>query len=86
MIDHFLKGLKASIWAQVLVANQQTFERAAFLAKHVAGAHGEAAHSGPIPMDLGAIHSNGNGNGSNTGIGNGIGKCRHTQDTQSNHS
>ena len=37
--DQFIRGLKASIWALVLVADPQTFERAALLAECIAGAH-----------------------------------------------
>ena len=58
VLDRFIRGLQALIQAQVLVADPQTFERAALLAERVAGAQGETTHSGPIPMDLGAVHGN----------------------------
>ena len=53
---------------------------AALLAEHVAGAHGEAAHDEPQPMDLGAMQNSGMGvayheakqaNGTCTGHGQG---------------
>ena len=52
VLDRFIRGLQASIRAQVLVADPQTFERAALLAERVAGAHREAAHIGPHPWTL----------------------------------
>ena len=86
VLNCFIRGLQASIRAQVLVADPQTFERAAPLAERVAGAHGEVACSGPTPMDLGAVHGNANGNRNNPGIGGSLANnygC--TQGTQSNH-
>ena len=83
VLDRFIRGLQASIRAQVLVADPQTFERAALLAEGVAGPHGEAAHSGPTPMDLGAVHGNANGNSNNPGTGGGMANnYGHTQETQ----
>ena len=69
VLDHFIRGLKASIRAQVLVADPQIFERAALLAGRVAGAHGEAARSSSTPIDLGAVHGNANSNSNNLGTG-----------------
>ena len=56
----------------MLVADPQTFDRAALLAEHVARAHGEAVHSGPIPMDLGVVQGNINGNSNNPSTGCGM--------------
>ena len=85
VLDRFIRGLQASIRAQVLVADPQTFERAALLAERVAGAHGEAARSGPTPMDLGAVHGNATGNSSNPGTGGSLANSYgRTQGTQSN--
>ena len=86
VLDHFIKGLQASIRARVLVADPQTFERAALLVERVAGAHREVARSGPTPMDLGTVHGNANGNSNNPGTGGSLANnygC--TQGTQSNH-
>ena len=52
----------------MLVADPQAFERVAFLAECMTGSHGEAASSGPIPMDLGVIHDNANGNSNNPAL------------------
>ena len=69
----------------MLVADPQTFERAGLLAERVAGAHGEAARSGPIPMDLGAVYGNANGNSNNPGTGGSLANSYgRTQGTQSN--
>ena len=68
----------------MLVSDPQTFESAALLAERMAGAYFKAAHSGPTPMDLGAIDSNGIGNSKSPGIGSSIGNCGCTQGTQSN--
>ena len=85
VLDRFIRGLQASIRAQVLVADPQTFERAALLAERVAGAHREAAHSGPTPMDLGAVHGNATGNSNNPGTGGSLANSYgRTQGTQSN--
>ena len=85
VLDRFIRGLQASIRAQVLVADPQTFERAALLAERVAGAHGEAARSGLIPMDLGAVHGNATGNSNNPGTGGSLANSYgRTQGTQSN--
>ena len=70
VLDRFIRGLQASI--RVLVADPQTFDRAAFLAEHVAGVQREAAHSGSTPMDLGTIYGNANGNSNKPGTGGGI--------------
>ena len=68
------------------MADPQTFERAANLADCMAGAHGEAAHGGPAPMDLGAIHGNANGNSNNSSIGGGMtNNYELTQGTHGNH-
>ena len=70
----------------MLVADPQTFERAALLVEQVAGAHREAAHSSPIPVDLGVVHGNANGNRNNPGIGSGMAnKYGYTQSTQGYH-
>ena len=86
VLDYFIRGLQDSIRAQVLVADPQTFERVALLAERVDGAHIEAAHSGPIPMDLGVVHGNANGNSNNPCTGGGMANnYRCTQSTQGNH-
>ena len=85
VLDRFIRGLQASIQAQVLVANPQTFEREALLAERVTGAHREAVCSAPTPMDLGVVHGNATGNSNNPGIGSSLANnygC--TQSTQSN--
>ena len=65
VLDCFLAGLAADVRCQVLEADPQDFERAALMAKHVAGAGGEAprsvgAHSNGsnqhVPMELGAMY------------------------------
>ena len=47
LLNRFIRGLQASIPAQVLVADPQTFKRAALLEERVDGVHGEAARSSP---------------------------------------
>ena len=80
VLDCFLCGLQPSVCTQVLFANPSTFARAALLAEYIVGAHGEAAHNGPQPMDLGAVqgssmgvtsHGARQGNGTHTGQGQG---------------
>ena len=86
VLDRFIRGLQASIPAQVLVADPQTLDRAALLAERVAGAHREAAHSSQTPMDLGAVHGNANGNSNNPGTGGSMANnYGRTQGTQGNH-
>ena len=86
VLNRFIRGLQASIRAQVLVADPQTFERAALLAERVAGAHRKAARSGPIPMGLGGVHGNANGNSNNPGTGGSMANnYGYTQGTQGNH-
>ena len=85
VLDRFIRGLQASIRVQVLVADPQTFERAALLAERVAGVHRKAARSSPIPMDLGAVHGNATGNNNNPGTGGSLANnYGHTQGAQSN--
>ena len=70
----------------MLVADPQTFEKAALLAECIVWTYGEAAHGGPAPMDPRAIHDNGNGSRNNPGIGGSMAnnyEC--TQGTQGNN-
>ena len=78
VLDCFLHRLHLSVYAQVLVANPNTFAYAALLVEHVAGAHSEVARNGPQLMDLGAVQGGGMGvayhgasqaNGTRTGHG-----------------
>ena len=47
VLDHSFYGLNPFVFAQVLVADPNTFAHAALLAERVAGAHGKAACNGP---------------------------------------
>ena len=69
----------------MLVADPQTFKRAALLEEHVAGTHGEEARSSPTPMDLGVVHGNANGNRNNPRTGGSMANSYgRTQGTQAN--
>ena len=68
VLDYFIHGLAPPVRTQMPVKNLSDFDRAAFVAERMAGAHGEPtrhpAPPGCIPMDLGAMQ----GTSSHSGI------------------